>query len=451
MHYFNKGSRVVLLLLLNFFSFGVLANQFTEECGRIIDINDYKRCTRKQFTIVDNLDSQDDSKVAIKEAKEKPIEKSRNDSRVVIKETKEKSTEKSRNDSQVVIKETKEKPIEKSRNDSKVAIKEMNLDIDTQINLNMTINLDVESVSEIKLDEIIDDSTFNEALISFNNFQKSDAQFSIKQYLSKNPNSKEGYLLKALISKYDFQDPKQAISDLTMAINLDKNYAEAYSWRAEISAVDFEDYNEALRDINKALEILPDDPLVNFHAAKIYIEMGDSNLENSKNSGGKYSKDMKELDKGFESFKKSNFYANKAIATYPDKLNDMYQRIFPFGYLYELHHEVGINNYEMAWYWQGDKGNKRSKAKVFFDAAVNSFTRAISIAPKQEKTDQIYDEHNLRYLMVADIHYWRGETYQSYVKGAWWKKSCPDYKISKSAKNSEFYKDSQKWYREECY
>ena len=224
-----------------------------------------------------------------------------------------------------------------------------------------------------------------------------------------------------------------------MAINLDKNFAEAYSWRAEISAVDFEDYNEALRDINKALEILPDDPLVNFHAAKIYIEIGNKNL------------DMKELDKGFESFKKSNFYANKAIATYPDKLNDMYQRIFPFGYLYELHHEVGINNYEMAWYWQGDKGNKRSKAKVFFDAAINSFTRAISIAPKQEKTDQIYDEYNLRYLMVADIHFWRGETYQSYVKGAWWKKSCPEYKISKSAKNSEFYKDSQKWYREECY
>ena len=152
-----------------------------------------------------------------------------------------------------------------------------------------------------------------------------------------------------------------------------------------------------------------------------------------------------------QTVKKSNFYANKAIATYPDKLNDMYQRIFPFGYLYELHHEVGINNYEMAWYWQGDKGNKRKKAKTFFDAAVNSFTRAISIAPEQEKTDQIYDEYNLEYLMVADIHYWRAETYQSYIKGAWWKKACPDYKISKSAKYSEFYEDSQKWYRQDCY
>ena len=419
MNYLNKVAKVLPLLIINFFSLGVLANQFTEECGRIIDINDYKKCTRKQFTIVEKLDSQDDSKVAIKEIKEKPIEKSRNDSKAVIKET-------------------KENPIEKSRNDSKVAIKETNKNIDTKINLNMTINLDTESVSAIKLDEIIDDSTFNEALKSFNNFQKSDALSNLKKYLSKNPNSKEGYLLKALINIFDFQDPKQAISDLTMAINLDKNYAEAYSWRAEISAIDLEDYNEALRDINKALEILPDDPLVNFHAAKVYIEIGVNNL------------DKKQLDKGFDAFKKSNFYANKAIAAYPDKLNNMYKRIFPFGYLYELHHEVGINNYEMAWYWQGDKGNKRKKAKPFFDAAVNSFTRAISIAPAQEKTDQLYEEYNLEYLMVADIHYWRAETYQSYIKGAWWKKACPDYKISKSAKYSEFYEDSQKWYRQDC-
>ena len=440
----KKVVQLFFVFTVNFFNAGVFADQFTEDCGRIIDINDYKRCTRKQFTIAYTPDpSSEEALLDEPKFREKTKKEPKEDLKIVVDEPKKEP----KKDLKIVVDEPKKEPKE----DLKIALKETNQNINTQINFNMTINLDKESVSEIQLYEIIDDSTFKKALKSFNNFQKSDAQFSIKQYLSKNPNSKEGYLLKALISKYDFQDPKQAISDLTMAINLDKNYAEAYSWRAEISAVDFDDYNEALRDINKALEILPDDPLVNFHAAKIYIEIGDSNLEKSKNTGGKYSKDMKELDKGFESFKKSNFYANKAIATYPDKLNDMYQRIFPFGYLYELHHEVGINNYEMAWYWQGDKGNKRSKAKPFFDAAINSFTRAISIAPKQEKTDQIYDEYNLKYLMVADIHFWRGETYQSYVKGAWWKKSCPEYKISKSAKNSEFYKDSQKWYREECY
>ena len=54
--------------------------------------------------------------------------------------------------------------------------------------------------------------------------------------------------------------------------------------------------------------------------------------------------------------------------------------------------------------------------------------------------------------MVADIHYWRGNTYSDYLKGnASWKNACPDYKISKEAVNSEFYKESQKWHRQDCF
>ena len=47
----KKGAQLILLFTVNFFNAGVFADQFTEDCGRIIDINDYKRCTRKQFTI----------------------------------------------------------------------------------------------------------------------------------------------------------------------------------------------------------------------------------------------------------------------------------------------------------------------------------------------------------------------------------------------------------------
>ena len=47
----KKGAQLILLFTVNFFNVGVFADQFTEDCGRIIDINDYKRCTRKQFTI----------------------------------------------------------------------------------------------------------------------------------------------------------------------------------------------------------------------------------------------------------------------------------------------------------------------------------------------------------------------------------------------------------------
>ena len=428
----KKGAQLILLFTVNFFNAGVFADQFTEDCGRIIDINDYKRCTRKQFTIAYTPDpSTEEALLDESKFREKTKKEPKEDLKIVVDEPKKEP----KKDLKIVVDEPKKEPKE----DLKIALKETNQNINTQINFNMTINLDKESVSEIQLDEIIDDSTFKKALISFNNFQKSDAQFSIKQYLSKNPNSKEGYLLKALINIFDFQDPKQAISDLTMAINLDKNYAEAYSWRAEISAIDFDDYNEALRDINKALEILPDDPLVNFHAAKVYIEIGVQNLDKNKQ------------DEAFDSFKKSNFHANKAIATYPEKLNDVYQKIYPYGYLYELHFEVGLNNYEMGWYWKEDKKNKLTISKPYFEAAVNSFTRAIAIAPKQEITDELYEEYDQEPLMVADIHYWRGETYQSYLKGAWWKKACPDFKISKKARNSKYFEDSQKWVRESCY
>ena len=329
-----------------------------------------------------------------------------------------------------------------SKDDNQDSGKDSGIEInDTKQTVNSDIKIDFEkeSISQLETDKISDDSDFQKAVDFFKKYQKNDALFYLKKFLSNNPNSKDAYLLKALINLNGFQDAKQSLSDLTMAINIDRKFAEAFSWRAEISAVDFGDFREAERDISQALEILPNDPLVNFHAAIVYIKIAEKNL------------DMKKLDDAYEFFKKSNFHANKAIATYPDKLNDIYQKVYPFGYLYELHFEVGLNNYEMAWYWKEDKKNKLTNAKPYFDAAVNSFTRAIAIAPSQESTDRLYEEYDIESLMVADIHYWRAETYQSYIKGGWWKKSCPDYKIAKKSINAEYYQDAQKWYRQDCY
>ena len=396
----KKGTQLILLLSVNFFSPSVIANQFTMDCGRIIDIDDYKKCTRRKFT-------------------ESYVQ--------------EPSPELLLNQSQ----DNNQNSVENSVENSEIVIDEIKQTVNTESNIK--IDFDEDSVSQIEIDEITDDSDFQKAVDYFKKYQRNDALFHLKRYLSKNPNSKDGYLLKALINLNSFQDGKQALSDLTMAINIDRNFAEAYSWRAEISAVDFNDFKEAERDINKALAILPNDSLVNYHAAIVYIRTAEKFL------------DLDDLDKAYEFFKKSNFHANKAIATYPNKLNDIYQKVYPFGYLYELHYEVGLNNYEMGWYWKEDKKNKLSKSRPYFDAAVNSFTRAIAIAPSQESTDKLYEEYDMNPLMVADIHYWRGEVYQSYIKGAWWKKACPDFKISKKARNSEFFEDSQRWVRESCY
>ena len=392
----RKGAQLILLISISFFNPGAKANQFTMDCGRIIDIDDYKKCTRRKFT-------------------ESFI--------------KEPSSEQLLNQSQEDSKD--------SEKDSDIVINDSNPKVNTEINTD--IDFEKESISEVKIEKISDDTDYQKAVDYFKKYQKNDALFHLKKFLSNNPNSRDGYLLKALINLNAFQDAKQALSDLTMAINIDRKFAEAFSWRAEISAVDFGDFREAKRDISQALEILPNDPLVNFHAAIVYIKIAEKNL------------DMEKLDKAYEFFKKSNFHANKAIATYPDKLNDLYQKIYPFGYLYELHFEVGLNNYEMAWYWKEDKKNKLTKAKPYFDAAVNSFTRAIAIAPSQESTDRLYEEYDIGSLMVADIHYWRAETYQSYIKGGWWKKACPDYKIAKKSINAEYYQDAQKWYRQDCY
>ena len=106
----KKGAQLILLFTVNFFNVGVFADQFTEDCGRIIDINDYKRCTRKQFTISYEPDP------ATTEA--------------LLEEPKSNA-------------QTNQEPEE----DLKIAVNETNQNINTQINFNMTINLDKESVS----------------------------------------------------------------------------------------------------------------------------------------------------------------------------------------------------------------------------------------------------------------------------------------------------------------
>ena len=118
-------------------------------------------------------------------------------------------------------------------------------------------------------------------------------------FLSKNPNSKEGYLLRALISAWDFDDPKQALQDLTKAIEIDQNFAEAYAWRAEILNYNFSNLKSAENDIQKALELSPNDPIVNFNASGVYQEKAYKNLE------------MEKYDNAYINFGKSNTYIKK--------------------------------------------------------------------------------------------------------------------------------------------
>ena len=57
---------------------------------------------------------------------------------------------------------------------------------------------------------------------------------SINSYIKKNPNSKEGYLLRAFINSYDLSEFDKALEDVDKAIEIDQSYAIAYALKADI-------------------------------------------------------------------------------------------------------------------------------------------------------------------------------------------------------------------------
>ena len=282
-------------------------------------------------------------------------------------------------------------------------------------------------------EKIETDTSLGAANIAFKEHRENDALSKINYYLSKNPYSKEGYLLRALISAWDFDDPKQALQDLTKAIEIDQNFAEAYAWRAEILNYDFSNLKSAENDIQKALELSPNDPIVNFNASGVYQEKAYKNLEMRKN------------DNAYKNFGKSNSYIKKSIDFYPDELNNMHKRIYPFGYLYLAYYYLGLNEYDIGWFFKGQK-KSTSEGKPFFESAVDSLSLAIKLAPSIDETNKLLEDYDINEVNIGEIHHWRAETYSSYLGGAWWKKSCKDWKTAKKYG----YKDSFKPVREHC-
>ena len=120
----KKGTQLILLLSVYFFSPSVIANQFTMDCGRIIDIDDYKKCTRKKFT-------------------ESYVQ--------------EPSSELLLNQSQ----NNKQNSVENSVENPEIVIDEIKQTVNTEINTK--IDFDEDSVSQIEIDEITDDSDFQKA------------------------------------------------------------------------------------------------------------------------------------------------------------------------------------------------------------------------------------------------------------------------------------------------
>ena len=129
-----------------------------------------------------------------------------------------------------------------------------------------------ESISEIEIIKDSNDDLYNEAVQAFKDKKENEALSKVNAYLAENPNSRDGYFLRALINSYDFADEKAAMENLTKAIEIDNNFAEAYAWRADISNYDLSNLKGAERDVKKALQIAKDDPFVNYVAGEVYVE-----------------------------------------------------------------------------------------------------------------------------------------------------------------------------------
>ena len=72
-------------------------------------------------------------------------------------------------------------------------------------------------------------SEYQKAIISFREGDSLKANKLIKTFLKKNPNSKDGWILKALISAYELEKYKDAIENIDKALDIDDEYALAHA------------------------------------------------------------------------------------------------------------------------------------------------------------------------------------------------------------------------------
>ena len=157
----------------------------------------------------------------------------------------------------------------------------------------------VKSMSGKKENNLTLDSDFENALTSFRDGDPLKANKLIKSHLKKNPNSKEGYMLQAIIKAYDLGKYDDAIADIDKAIDIDNGYALAHAFKAEIFYWDLGgSLSKTLKYLEKGMNISPEDPHINFIAGDIYFDNGYVLLDSDKKDLAL--KSFEEASKSFE-------------------------------------------------------------------------------------------------------------------------------------------------------
>ena len=271
-------------------------------------------------------------------------------------------------------------------------------------------------------------SEYDVALASFKVGDSLQANKSIKSFLKKNPSSKEGWMLKAIINAYRLQKYEDAISDIDKAIEIDNGYALAHAFKAEIFYWDLDgSLSKSLEYLETAINLSPEDPHINFIAADIQYDNGFVLLGGDTNNLSKKSKSKKELSlKSFEDAKKS-FEKTLANINLEKYKNPLAESTYDIDVTYTTNALLGDTKFELFLLYRDKKD--RAMEKKYQNEAIEHYTKAISIAPDQEEVEKIELDRDVDLITPADLYRARGNVY-SWMNNKY-KKACSDWKVSK--------------------
>ncbi len=287
----------------------------------------------------------------------------------------------------------------------------------------------VKSMSGIKKNNLSPKSEYDNALVLFESGNSSGAINAVNKYLEKNTNSKEAYLLRAVINSWALDNAKDAIKDLNKAIELDDQYADAYAVRGNVLYWDLSSAPSAKIDMEKALAISPNNPYINYVYAEYLFDFAYVLIDKNK------------TDLAINSANEAIKYFEKSILNEGNEEDLIIKRLFPFGIKYESYANIGDIKFELYFWYKDNK--QRKIAKETLNNAIIDYSKSIELAPSQEETDQIDIDFGFDYVDLGELYFYRGNAY-SWLDNTG-RKACKDWKISKKYGNNDAKKNVREW------
>ena len=287
----------------------------------------------------------------------------------------------------------------------------------------------VKSMSGQKNNNLPIKSGYDNALIAFEKGDTLKAMKLINSYIKENPNSKEGYLLRAFINTYDLSEFDKALEDIDQALEIDLDYALAYALKSDVFYFDIGgSASQTKKMLKKAFELSPDNPFVNFVKGDFYYD----------NSFVLLDKDKKDL--AIKSAEEALIHFEKVVVNSQNNNDLIFKRVYPLGISYTATALLGDTKFELYFMYKDIKDRKT--AKKYLEESLVHYTKAISMAPSQEKAEEIELDRDFDLRTPADVYRARGNVY-SWMNNKF-RKACSDWKVAKGYGD----KDAQKNYRE---